>query len=436
MHRSCADVDLRDYRTLTPWVWDCIKRHHKRSDFRNMLLQYGISEKTYKKAVKWSDASLLYPAVEPVARYAADCIASRTLVFKPPYIRIRKDPANGKIRPIGCECPENQIFDSIAIHAAMEIWNRRIVPQQVSSIPGRGPLLGAKTIRHWVLKDNRAMRYAKAHGVSYASACKYHAKLDATLCFPLAELEVFMALFRKDCANRDLIWLWETLLKFHRVGDYKGFLIGSSISAWAMQYMISFLYREMMNLSTERRGKHIRMVTHMITFMDDMLLTGSNRKNLKSAIRKAVKFAKDKLHITLKGNWHIKALEEEPIDMMGYVIHRNGKMTIRARNYIHGRRLVLTYYREHALNVQQARRLTSYKGFFKHTKLTYVRKWEKDDKKLQIAEAMNYAAGIISRFDREVNNGRILRESTIQRTAGAGKIQDPPGRESRCLDPS
>ena len=110
-------------------------------------------------------------------------------------------------------------------------------------------------------------------------------------------------------------------------------------------------------------------------------MTGTNLKNLKSAVRSAVVFAKKTLGVNIKPNWHIKELEKEPIDMMGYVVHRNGKMTIRARNYIHGRRLILKYYREHALSLQQARRLTAYKGFFKHTKITYVRKWKKDDNK-------------------------------------------------------
>lgn len=43
MRRSCKDINLRDYKTVLPWVWDCIKRHYKRFDFRGMLAKNGIS---------------------------------------------------------------------------------------------------------------------------------------------------------------------------------------------------------------------------------------------------------------------------------------------------------------------------------------------------------------------------------------------------------
>ena len=438
MHQSCADIDLRDYKVLMPWVWDCILRHYDRYDFRDMLLDYGIPLSDYVKVLKKHDTSLLYRAVKPIAQEAAQCIAERSLELRPPRIRTRIDPSTGKIRPIGCEEPMQQVFDTIAVCASAEIWNRRIVPQQVSSIPDRGPLHGAKIIQSWVLADNRAMRYAKAHDLPYTPKCKYHCKNDIRQCFPSARLEVFMGYFRRDCANQDLIWLWESLLMTHRVGDYKGLLIGSLLSQWAMQYMLSFAYRYAMELATERRGKRIKMVQHMLLQMDDILFVGSNRKNLKSSIRKVAKYIKDRFGLTIKLNWHIKALEDEPIDMMGFVIHRNGKLTIRDRNFLRGRRLVLKYYREHALTLQQARRLASYKGFFKHTHINFVKEWKNDNKKLNITDAVDYAASVISKYDKGVNNGTIHRKvhgkGSIRRTAGDSQIYAAPERESRCLD--
>lgn len=434
MHRSCADINLRDYKTLMPWIWDSILRHHDRYDFRDMLLEYGISLDNYVKAQKNHDPYLLHSAVMPIAKEVVRRITARNLMVRPPRIEMKVDVTTGKLRPIGCEEALHQVLDSTAVYASADIWRRRIAPQQVSSIAGRGPLHGAKMICNWVREDNRAIRYAEAHKVVYAPKCKYHVKIDVTQCFPSARFEIFMSLFRRDCANKDLIWLWESLFNLHRVGGYEGFLIGSWISQQAMQYMLSFVFRHVMGLSNERRGKRIKLVTHMITFMDDMLITGTNRKNLKSAVRSAVKFTKNTLGLNIKPNWHIKELEKEPIDMMGYVIHRNGKMTIRSRNLIHGRRLILAYYREHALTVQQARRLSSYKGFFKHTKINYVRKWKKDDKKLQVKEAFDYAASVVSRYDREANNGTIQRKSTIQRTAGTGQVHAAPGREGGCMD--
>lgn len=395
MRKSCKHIDLRNKETLRPWVWDAVKRHYGRYDFRDMLVEYGVSREEYAASCIDHDLTRFSGAVNNIAAYAADCIANHKLELPPVRIRKQKDGSSLKERDIGCESAMQQVFDSIARYAPEDIWRRRIVPQQVSSIQGRGPLYGSNMIQRWILADNRAIRYAKSHGIPYVSKMKYFVKLDIRKCFPSARLEIFMELFRRDCANEDLLWLWQELLKTHRVHDYQGFMIGANVSQWGMQYMTSFIYRYAMSLATIRRGKRIPMVTHMLLFMDDMLLTGSNRKNLKSAVRKVIKYTRDVLWLAMKETWHIKELETEPIDMMGYVLHRSGKRTIRARVFIRGRRMVLRYHARRTLTIEQARRLVSYKGFFKHSNSLAV------CRKLQMDEAFEFAAGVVSRHDKE-----------------------------------
>lgn len=401
MRRSCKDIDLRNYKTLLPWVQDCIRRHHKRFDFRAMLKHYGISRKIYSRVLLKHDYSLFTEAAEKIAKEAAKRISEHDLSLPPIKLHWRQDPSSGKMRRIGSEAAMQQIFDSIAVHASEEIWLRRIVYQQVSSIKGRGTLHGAKMIQRWVRSDNRAKRYARAHSLSYASKCSYFVKTDVAQCYQSARVEIFMELIRRDCNNGDLLWLWEALLRSHRVEDYQGFMIGANVSQWAMQYMLSFAYRYIMNLATERRGKRMQMVTHALLQMDDMLMISGNRKNLKSAVRKFVRFMKDKLELTIKPDWHIKVLNVEPIDMMGYVIHCNGKMTIRSRVFIRGRRMVLRCHRKRVLTIEQARRLSSYKGYFKHTNIWYVKEHKNSDEKIDVKTACDYAASVVSRYDRE-----------------------------------
>ena len=430
MRRSCKDINLRDYKTVLPWVWDCIRRHYKRYDFRGMLAKNGISRIDYARACENSDLTILAPAIKRIAKDAVQRIAERNLALPPIRNRKKMDASTGKERLIGCESAMQQVFDSIATYAVTDIWKRRIVWHQVSSIKGRGPLHGAKIIRKWVQDDNRAMRYAQAHGLAYTPVCKYHVKGDITKCFPSARYEIFMKFFRRDCGNEDLLWLWEELLKSHRVDGYQGFMIGSNVSQWGMQYMLSFVYRYAMSLATERRGKRIKMVNHAIFFMDDLELIGSNRKNLKTAMRKITKYAKDTFGLVIKVSWQIHELETHPIDMMGYVVHRNGKMTIRARVFIRGRRMVLRYHRLRKLTLEQARRLTSYKGNFKHANIRYVRERKDSDEKIDILTACDYAAGVISRYDREALYGSNIRPRTP-----AGEIHAAAGRASGCVDP-
>lgn len=78
--------------------------------------------------------------------------------------------------------------------------------------------------------------------------------------------------------------------------------------------------------------------------------------------------------MTIKPNWHIKKIRDEPIDMMGYVVHASGKLTMRARNFIHSRRLILRAQRRKKMSRMFASRLTSYKGFYIHSNCYKVAK--------------------------------------------------------------
>ena len=52
---------------------------------------------------------------------------------------------------------------------------------------------------------------------------------------------------------------------------------------------------------------------------------------------------------------------------MGFVIHGNGKVTIRAKNFIHARRMILRFKSRDDFTYSQAKRLASYKGYFKRS---------------------------------------------------------------------
>ena len=219
-----------------------------------------------------------------------------------------------------------------------------------------------KLIRKYVLADERAMRYAKKHKKKYVRKCAYHAKLDVRKCFPNARKDVFMELFRHDCGNEDILWLWQTLMDTHEVNGYHGFMIGALVSQWAAQYMLSFLYHKAMTI----RHRDKKAVGRMVMFMDDMLLMGSNRKALLFAVRELMAYAKT-LGFEIKENFMIHRLRDVPIDMMGFTIYENGKVELRGRNYIKSRRLMLRYERNGSLTVEQCKRLVSFKGFYTYS---------------------------------------------------------------------
>ena len=394
MKRGAKNIDIKNPETILPWVTECIFRHIKRHDFRKLLRKHGMSTAQFKAAqiknkrgkVVDYDREAFVPYIKMIAEEAAEQIARRELVIEPIKIALRVDPSSGKLRYIGVECPMQQIFDYIVVKSSMDILMRFIVLEQVSSIKKRGQDMGVKLIRYWV-KNHKP---------------KYHVKGDITKCFPSAKYERFLELFGRYCVNDDILWLWAYLFETHRaayrtIKNYKGkcgMIVGALPSCWAVQFMLSFVYRFIKDMHYERRGERINIFEDALFFMDDILLTGNNRRKMQHSFGKVIKFAHDFLGFDIKPNWHIKELEQEPIDMMGYVVHADGHITIRARVFLRARRNVLRYNASGSYKLKQAQRACSYKGYFKNSNSYQVRH------KYDMNKAMRAAAHVVSEHDR------------------------------------
>ena len=402
MKKKCKNIDITDKETVRPWVKDCIMRHKSRYDFRGLLIRHGLTKDQYKEALITQNYSILDEAVDSIAEEACEHIRRRDLSYLPP-VRMRRmlDTTTNKIRLIGKESAMQQVYDHIAVNSCMEIFRSRMVDQQMSSIKKRGQIKGMHMIRDYVMDDNKAMRYAEKHGLRYSSKCKFHVKLDIHQCYPSADLDIFMELFEHDCGNDTIIWLWRWLLSSHRVNGYPGFMIGALPSQWAIQIMLSFIYRYAMTLTYTRRKKRYKKISHMIMFMDDMLLFGANRKQLLSAVRQITAYTWDKLRFIIKDTFQIHEFEKVPVDMMGFTIYRNGKVEMRGKNFIKSRRVVLRYYARGQLVYPQAQRLNSYKGFYKYSDSRKIRH------ELKLDSIFRYCSKLISIHDKEVKqNGK------------------------------
>jgi hypothetical protein len=356
MKRSCKHIDIKDVDTILPFVRDCCLRHKKRYDFRKLFTDYGMSEYEYEIAIEEQDNSKFLPYIRNIAEYAASCIRNRNLELVPVKIRQQADKSTGKMRQIGWESAIQQVFDYIAVYSSMDIFRRRITPQQFSSIKGRGQIYGVQMIKEKLKSDYNAARYAKRHGKRYARKCKHFVKLDIKECFPSGDPKLFLILFRRDCANEDILWLWQELLATYRVNGYTGFMIGSLPSQWACQYLISFICRH-----ASENGK----VTFSGYFMDDIVLFSTNKRKLRKVVLDLIQYTQGCLRWRIKPNWHIKDIDREPLDMMGYTFYENGKTAIRGRNYIRSRRLMDKVKSGSGISLRQAKRMASYKGFYK-----------------------------------------------------------------------
>ena len=377
MKKCCKNIDITDENQVYYYVEKCIYKHYRRYDFKKLLLQYGMTKLNYKICYDSCDKSLLVNPIRNITVEVCKQIRNRHLrIPYKPIITERADTTTFKLRLIGKECPIQQVFDYIAVYSCEELFNKKLVHAQASSIEGRGQVYGKNLIVKYTKSNNRAMRYAKKHNLRYTDKCKYFVKLDAKKCYPNARWEYLKPIFERYCDNEDIIWLWEELMKTYHVNvtkldgsiePYNGFMIGALPSMWGIQLMISFIYRYAMSLRYFKKSKSFRTFNHSVIFMDDTLFIGSNRTQMLKCIKSIIQFSRDRLGIEIKDNFEIREFSKFPIDMMGYVIHKNGKVTLRNRNFIHTTRLAKRYMSNRMITLPFARRVVSYKGFYNNS---------------------------------------------------------------------
>lgn len=408
--------DITNPEVIKPFIYDCLKRHKGRKDFRKLILQKGFTPDEYKK-LKENDPATVDRILSCLSEEIATEIKNQSIE---PFIvtaKERFDSSSGKVRLIGKEKPLQRFYDYIAVRSCENLWHRRLVIQQCSSIKDRGQVYGMRLIKRYMDEDERAANYAKTHKLRYTRKCRYYVKMDIRHCFQSIDRELLLSLMGRDIEKKEnkengepILYLWHMLIDSYKQAGIDGLMIGSLPSQWAAQYMVSFIYREL----AKQDG-----ISHIVIFMDDILVTSPNRRKLLKAVKKVRKYAEDRMHLTIKPNFAIRKMESKIIqykgkdrrldtgvDMMGYVVHRNGKITIRARTFIHARRMVLRYQQNGRLTYKQAKRLISFKGAFTHSNCRKA--WEK----YNLSKVFSYCAKVVSNYEKRKQNGRSM--GTVQ----------------------
>lgn len=384
--RCCKNIDIENAETIMPFIEECFKRHKKRRDFKRLIINHGFTETDYADLLNGKN-NALQRISKCIAEEISRSIRNRTIPKFETWASRKYDFSSCKERLIGNETCLQRLYDYVAVRSCDELWRRKLVENQCSSIPRRGQVYGMKLIRHYILQDNRSARYAVKHGFRYTRKCRYFVKLDLHHCYESIDKDLLYSRLSHDIKNEPILYLWKCLLDSY-AGSTKGILIGALPSQFLSQYMVAPIYRH------ATQYKHI---SHMVIYMDDMLLFSPNRRKLLTTVRELIRWAADNLHLEIKGNFAIKKLANEPIDMMGYVIYQNGKVTIRAKPFIRLRRQVLRYDARKSMTIKQAKRIVSYKGFLKFSNCAKLRH--------EYYPAIRYAQNLISLSERGKLNG-------------------------------
>ena len=222
-------------------------------------------------------------------------------------------------------------------------------------------------------------------------------------CYPSINTRKLMRFLRKQVKNDDLLYLVETLIASYK----QGLSIGSYLSQWLCNYYLSFAYhyaQQKLFKVQKRRGqeKRTRLFYKIIFYMDDILILGPRKADVKKAMLMLIRFFRDELGLEIKPNWKLFQVDYigkdgkhhgDCIDMMGYKIYRD-HTEVRRSIFLRARRAYLRLrkqvQRRMEIALDLAYRCISYYGWFKNSDSNHFKK------KYGIEQLMKYAKRRVS----------------------------------------
>lgn len=267
--------------------------------------------------------------------------ADRTLSFPPIRYYEAVDGCNGKVRTIAVQSVKQQVVDYLFALCAEGLFEAKRGYYQVAAVRGKGQLFGRRRAAPWV------------------DRCRYAVKGDVRKCYESVDHGVLMGLLRRYVASDDVLYLAETLLATYR----RGLNIGSYFSLVTMTFVLSFAYHEVESMRKVRRGVSRPLAAHQIWHMDDVMLLGDDKRDLRRAMRALGRYMRDELGLELKP-WKVVDLRREPVTMFGYTF-RKGRVTLAAGTFLRARRCVARFLHKRSLPL--ARRLCAYWGWLRNS---------------------------------------------------------------------
>ena len=338
MKSYCKRTDITDEGFCLMAVRDFLRGKGSRPEVLQLLREHG--------------------GEEGLAFFLAASIRDRRVSVAPIKYFNRIEPISGKHRTIGRETALHQCYDYIAVNGLKELFDAKIGHYQTASLPGKGQIFAQRAIKKWV-REKRA---------------RYFVKIDIRKYYPSVDQQVLRSMLARDVRNEPLLYLVGYLLDQFP----SGLNIGSYLSQYLANYYASYAYHyaqeRLRKVRLNKRTGAVtdkRLIDHCLFYMDDILLMGHDKRDLKMAVRMLAKYMGQALHVEIKP-WKICRVDREPIDMVGYVFY-SYKTTIRPAIFLRARRAFSKAEKSAYPKLRLAYRCVSYFGYFKHSDSRQVR---------------------------------------------------------------
>lgn len=254
------------------------------------------------------------------------------------------DGISAKVRTIIVPTVREHIVQHAVMNILKPILTKGMYEHSYASIPRRGCHKGMRTVRRWIRRGG--------------SDIKYCCKCDVRKFFDSIDQDILIYKLRRKIRDECFMELLEKIIRTTK----RGLPLGFYTSQWfANFYMQDF----------DHYVKETLRVKHYIRYMDDVVLFGSNKRQLHRARDEIEAYLARELRLTIKSNWqvfrfHTRKDKGRFLDFMGFRFYRN-RTTLRRKIALKAMRKARRISKKKKPSVYDARQMLTYTGWTKRT---------------------------------------------------------------------
>lgn len=258
------------------------------------------------------------------------------------------DGISRKKRTIIVPTPMEKIVHHMIINVLKPILKCGMYEHSYASIPKRGAHKGKKYIEKWIRNDTRNVKYCL--------------KMDIKKYFQSVDTDILKKKLRKIIHDERFMSILETLIDVQDTGIPLGF--------FTSQWLANFCLQDLDHYIKEELG-----AVHYIRYMDDMVIFGSNKRNLHRMKEDIERYLSKSLNLQVKENWQIFRFDYtdrkgrrrgRDLDFMGFRFYRD-KTTLRRSIMLKATRKARKIAKKEKITAYDARQMLSYIGYIDKT---------------------------------------------------------------------
>lgn len=284
--------------------------------------------------------------------------------------------SSGKEREIEIARLKDHIVQWMVMLTIEDLETRKMYRHSCGNLPKRGIEDARKTVERWVRSGD----------------CKFFVKLDIRHFYQTVNLTKLQDLLHRHIKDRRFLQVLDQIIFSSAVQetlfeDPRNLAIGYYSSPWFANIYLTPLDNFITGcLYKERRGKRVKWVKHYLRYVDDLLLMGTSRSDLKKAVKKIMAFCREELDVEIKNCWEICQIGEllppdekgrmkikpgtKQVDIVGYTFTTTSTR-VRDGNFLKARRLARRIHRrlkeKGYIVLQNAQAMLSRNGWFTHS---------------------------------------------------------------------